>query len=75
MLRERRECLERAGQRVQVIKQDAKGRGVLQFGTELIVGGEGTIAGLLGASPGASTAVAAMLARLPPEARAGMGPF
>ena len=46
-----------AGQRVQVIKQDAKGRGVLQFGTELIVGGEGTIAGLLGASPGASTAV------------------
>jgi malate dehydrogenase (quinone) len=51
-----------AGQRVQVIKRDpATGHGVLQFGTELIVGGEGTIAGLLGASPGASTAVAAML--------------
>ncbi|MEI4270981.1 malate:quinone oxidoreductase [Klenkia sp. LSe6-5] len=50
-----------AGQRVQVIKQDEKGRGVLQFGTELVVGGEGSIAGLLGASPGASTAVAAML--------------
>ncbi|GAB3343882.1 malate dehydrogenase (quinone) [Modestobacter lapidis] len=50
-----------AGQRVQVIKQDPDGRGVLQFGTELVVGGEGTIAGLLGASPGASTAVAAML--------------
>jgi malate dehydrogenase (quinone) len=50
-----------AGQRVQVIKQDPTGRGVLQFGTELVVGGEGTIAGLLGASPGASTAVAAML--------------
>ncbi|MGY1706933.1 malate dehydrogenase (quinone) [Geodermatophilus sp. SYSU D00697] len=51
-----------AGQRVQVIKQDPKtGRGVLQFGTELVVGGEGTIAGLLGASPGASTAVSAML--------------
>jgi malate dehydrogenase (quinone) len=51
-----------AGQRVQVIKRDpATGRGVLQFGTELVVGGEGTIAGLLGASPGASTAVAAML--------------
>ena len=32
-----------------------------QFGTELIVGAEGSIAGLLGASPGASTAVAAML--------------
>jgi malate dehydrogenase (quinone) len=52
-----------AGQRVQVIKQDpTTGKGVLQFGTELIVGNDGSIAGLLGASPGASTAVAAMLA-------------
>jgi len=50
-----------AGQRVQVIKRDAGGQPVLQFGTELVVGGEGTIAGLLGASPGASTAVSAML--------------
>jgi malate dehydrogenase (quinone) len=54
-----------AGQRVQVIKRDpATGRGILQFGTELIVGGDGTIAGLLGASPGASTAVSAMLSLL-----------
>src|SRR4051795_1212035 len=54
-----------AGQRVQVIKRDPKtGRGVLQFGTELVVGGEGSIAGLLGASPGASTAVSAMLTLL-----------
>ncbi len=54
-----------AGQRVQVIKRDpATGRGVLQFGTELVVGGDGTIAGLLGASPGASTAVSAMLTLL-----------
>ncbi|WP_299955720.1 malate dehydrogenase (quinone) [uncultured Modestobacter sp.] len=54
-----------AGQRVQVIKQDpTTGRGVLQFGTELIVGAEGTVAGLLGASPGASTATAAMLTLL-----------
>jgi malate dehydrogenase (quinone) len=54
-----------AGQRVQVIKKDpGTGRGVLQFGTELVVGGDGTIAGLLGASPGASTAVSAMLALL-----------
>ncbi|UOY02368.1 malate dehydrogenase (quinone) [Blastococcus sp. PRF04-17] len=54
-----------AGQRVQVIKRDpATGRGVLQFGTELVVGGDGTIAGLLGASPGASTAVSAMLGLL-----------
>jgi malate dehydrogenase (quinone) len=51
-----------AGQRVQVIKRDpATGRGVLQFGTELVVGDDGSIAGLLGASPGASTAVSAML--------------
>lgn len=54
-----------AGQRVQVIKRDpVTGKGVLQFGTELIVGGEGTVAGLLGASPGASTAVSAMLTLL-----------
>lgn len=50
-----------AGQRVQVMKKDAKKGGVLQFGTEVIVGGEGSIAGLLGASPGASIAVYAML--------------
>src|SRR3712207_9411959 len=54
-----------AGQRVQVIKRDpATGRGVLQFGTELVVGGDGTIPGLLGASPGASTPVSAMVPRL-----------
>src|SRR3712207_4094652 len=54
-----------AGQRVQVIKRDpATGRGVLQFGTELVVGGDGSIAGLLGASPGASAAVAGMLGLL-----------
>jgi malate dehydrogenase (quinone) len=54
-----------AGQRVQVIKRDpATGRGILQFGTELVVGGDGSIAGLLGASPGASTAVSAMLTLL-----------
>jgi malate dehydrogenase (quinone) len=53
-----------AGQRVQVIKKDAAGRGVLQFGTELVVGSDGSIAGLLGASPGASTAVSAMLTLL-----------
>jgi malate dehydrogenase (quinone) len=50
---------------VQVIKRDpVTGKGVLQFGTELVVGGEGSIAGLLGASPGASTAVSAMLTLL-----------
>jgi len=50
-----------AGQRVQVMKKDPKKGGILQFGTEVITGAEGTIAGLLGASPGASTAVHAML--------------
>ena len=49
-----------AGQRVQVIKR-GKGGGVLEFGTELVTSHDGSIAGLLGASPGASTAVATML--------------
>lgn len=49
-----------AGQRVQVIKR-GKGGGVLEFGTELVAAQDGSIAGLLGASPGASTAVSAML--------------
>lgn len=51
-----------AGQRVQVIKDtEAKGKGTLQFGTEVITSKDGTVAALLGASPGASTAVAIML--------------
>ncbi|GAA0958215.1 malate:quinone oxidoreductase [Frigoribacterium faeni] len=50
-----------AGQRVQVIKKDPKKGGVLQFGTEVVAAADGTIAGLLGASPGASTAVPIML--------------
>lgn len=53
--------LEVAGNRVQVIKKDHKKRGVLQFGTELVRSGDGTLAALLGASPGASTSVAIML--------------
>jgi len=50
-----------AGQRAQVIKKDPKKGGVLQFGTEVIAHKDGTIVGLLGASPGASTAVSIML--------------
>ncbi len=50
-----------AGQRVQVMKKDPQKGGVLQFGTEVVTGADGTIAGLLGASPGASTAVHIML--------------
>lgn len=50
-----------AGQRVQIIKKDSKGRGSLQFGTEVITSSDGSLAALLGASPGASTAVDIML--------------
>ncbi|MFD1849784.1 malate:quinone oxidoreductase [Oceanobacillus bengalensis] len=51
-----------AGQRVQVIKDtEAGGKGTLQFGTEVITSGDGSVAALLGASPGASTAVHVML--------------
>ena len=49
-----------AGQRAQVIKP-AKGGGVLQFGTEVIASKDGSISGLLGASPGASVSVSVML--------------
>ncbi|MCE3204032.1 malate:quinone oxidoreductase [Paenibacillus sonchi] len=50
-----------AGQRVQIIKDTAAGKGTLQFGTEVISSADGSIAALLGASPGASTAVSVML--------------
>lgn len=51
-----------AGQRVQVIKDtEAGGKGTLQFGTEVVSSADGSIAALLGASPGASTAVHVML--------------
>ncbi len=50
-----------AGQRAQVIKKDAKKGGVLQFGTEVVSSADGSIAGLLGASPGASTGAHIMI--------------
>jgi malate dehydrogenase (quinone) len=50
-----------AGQRVQVIMPDSKRGGTLQFGTELITGSDGSMAAILGASPGASTAVQIMV--------------
>ncbi|BDH56405.1 malate:quinone oxidoreductase [Tsukamurella sp. PLM1] len=49
-----------AGQRAQLVTPDPRRIGVLQQGTELVTGADGTIAGLLGASPGASTAVPIM---------------
>lgn len=50
-----------AGQRVQTMKSTRGKRGVLEFGTEVVSARDGTLAGLLGASPGASTAVSIML--------------
>lgn len=51
-----------AGQRVQVIAPARAPKfGSLEFGTAVISNSEGTLAGLLGASPGASIAPAAML--------------
>ncbi|WOZ78859.1 malate dehydrogenase (quinone) [Kosakonia sacchari] len=50
-----------AGQRVQIIKRETGKGGVLRLGTEVVSDKEGTIAALLGASPGASTAAPIML--------------
>ncbi len=50
-----------AGQRVQIIKRDEEKGGVLKLGTEIVVSADASIAGLLGASPGASTAAPIML--------------
>src|SRR5699024_799176 len=53
--------LQVAGQRVQIIKGVEGGGGKLEFGTEIVASKDGTLAALLGASPGASTAANAML--------------
>lgn len=53
--------LETAGKRVQVIKKDKNGKGVLEFGTEVVNDSDGSLAVLLGASPGASTSVSIMI--------------
>ncbi len=50
-----------AGQRVQVIMPDEKTGGKLEFGTKVVAAADGSIAAVLGASPGASVAVAVML--------------
>jgi malate dehydrogenase (quinone) len=44
-----------AGQRVQIIKKDSKKLGKLEFGTEVVASADGSLAAVLGASPGAST--------------------
>jgi len=50
-----------AGQRVQIIKRDAEKGGKLEFGTEVVGAADGSLVALLGASPGASTAVQTMV--------------
>ncbi len=50
-----------SGQRVQVMRRDRRRGGRLEFDTTVLTAADGSIAGLLGASPGASTAVTAML--------------
>jgi malate dehydrogenase (quinone) len=49
--------VEAAGQRVQIIKKDPTHGGILEFGTELVSAADHSIVAMLGASPGASTAV------------------
>jgi malate dehydrogenase (quinone) len=53
--------VEVAGQRVQIIKKDPAHGGLLEFGTELVFASDHSIVAMLGASPGASTAVWIML--------------
>jgi malate dehydrogenase (quinone) len=53
--------LQIAGQRVQIIKKDQDEGGRLQFGTEVVTSQDGSLAALLGASPGASTSVSIMI--------------
>ena len=53
--------VEVAGQRVQIIKKDPTHGGILQFGTELVSASDRSLTAMLGASPGASTAVWIML--------------
>lgn len=50
-----------AGQRVQIIKKHPTRTGSLQFGTEVVSSADGSLAAVLGASPGASTAVSILL--------------
>ncbi len=50
-----------AGQRVQIIKNCEENWGKLEFGTEIVTAQDGSLAALLGASPGASVSVQAMI--------------
>ncbi|SDG68000.1 malate:quinone oxidoreductase [Psychroflexus sediminis] len=49
--------MQTAGQRVQILKKSKEEGALLEFGTEVVSNTDGTVTALLGASPGASTAV------------------
>jgi malate dehydrogenase (quinone) len=53
--------VEVAGQRVQIVKKDPAHGGILEFGTELVSAADHSVVAMLGASPGASTAVWIMI--------------
>lgn len=53
--------LANAGQRVQIVKKCEQKWGKLEFGTEIVATQDGSLAALLGASPGASVSVQAMI--------------
>jgi malate dehydrogenase (quinone) len=53
--------LANAGQRVQIIKNCEENWGKLEFGTEIVTAQDGSLSALLGASPGASVSVQAMM--------------
>lgn len=53
--------LRKAGQRVQIIKRTKDVLGMIQFGTEVVTSADGSLAALLGASPGASTSASVVL--------------
>jgi L-2-hydroxyglutarate oxidase LhgO len=53
--------VEEAGQGVQIIKRDPVHGGILEFGTELVTAADGSMVAMLGASPGAATAVWIMI--------------
>jgi malate dehydrogenase (quinone) len=55
---------EAAGQRVQIIKRDPQQGGIPEFGTEVVAAADKSLVALLGASPGASTAVSIMISVL-----------
>jgi malate dehydrogenase (quinone) len=61
LAREKDWRLEVAGQWVQIIKKDRVHGGMLQVGTELVSSADRSIVAILGASAGASTAVAIMV--------------